>query len=71
MSPLRAFFVVCLLGFIVWCIFKIVKLQKMPEPTPGKACDPNQVWADSSCATIKEIKFDSTILSTTVKTIRL
>jgi hypothetical protein len=71
MTPLRAFFVVCLLGFIVWCIFEIVKLQKMPEPTPGKACDPNQVWADSSCATIKELKFDPTIVSPAGKSMSL
>lgn len=63
MTPLRTFFLICILGFIIWCFYKLFKLWKMPEPTPGKECDPNQVWADSSCSTVKEVQYDPTLVS--------
>lgn len=72
MTPIRSFFIVCILAFIIWCAYEMFKIWKMPKPTPGRNCDTKgEAWADTACTSINEVKFDPTIISPKGKALSL
>lgn len=68
MTPLRAFLIICILIFVAWCLYGMVRLWKMKPPTHGTGC--TSQWS-SDCSVLTESAYDPTLISPTGKRLLL